>query len=132
MRNRIIGVISLMGLLLVLSACGNESQNKMQGEWKADNDITKEYIGEKMEINDDEVKVSGLGEEGTDIKYLNFIDEDDDKPKTVRFYTSTPEDDDFDKKEAVLEGDVQFEDNDKKMTIDGGLGMGMEIEFTKS
>ncbi|MGP5096195.1 hypothetical protein [Staphylococcus equorum] len=130
MKKRIASIISLMGLLLILSACGNTNQNKMQGEWEADNDISKNYIGEKMKISDDEVKVSGKGVEGTDIKHLNFKDKDDDESKTVRFYTKTPNEDDFDEQETVLEGDVRFEDNDKKMIIDGG--MGMTFKFTKA
>src|SRR5699024_11888668 len=103
MKKLVLGAVLLASLLLVLSACGNGKQDKMQGEWQADNEMAENYIGKKMKIEDDKVKVSGKGDNGTDIKYFNFKDDDDDESKYIRFYTSEPNDDDFDKKDPRSE-----------------------------
>ena len=78
----------------------------------------------------DKVKVSGKGDNGTDIKYFNFKDDDDDESKYIRFYTAEPNDDDFDKKDPTLEGDVEFGESDEKFSVK--VVEGMTFDFKKA
>lgn len=128
MKKVIMGAVLLASLLLILSACGNGKQDKMQGEWKASNVLAQDYIGKKMEINDDNVKVKEKGNEGTDIKYFTLEDNGDEEKEIAKFYTSKPKDEDFDKKKSVLEGKVKFENDDKNLIIDTETGMKFEFE----
>jgi len=128
MKKLVLGVVFLASLLLILSACGNGTQNKMQGDWQADNDMAESYIGKEMKIEGDKVKVSGKGDSGTDIKYFDFKDKDDDESKYIRFYTSEPKDDDFDKKDTTLEGEVEFDDNGKKFSVKAIEGMTFDFK----
>lgn len=130
MKKLVLGAVLLASLLLVLSACANGKQDKMQGEWQADNDMAENYIGKKMKIEGDKVKVSGKGDNGTDIKYFNFKDDDDDESKYIRFYTAEPNDDDFDKKDPTLEGDVEFGESDEKFSVK--VVEGMTFDFKKA
>ncbi|RIM29762.1 hypothetical protein BUY35_06935 [Staphylococcus cohnii] len=127
MKKIITCTIFLASLIVLLSACGNSSEDKVQGEWKASNDVAKQYVGEKVEINNQDVKVSGKGDEGTDMKYVKVEDKKDDKDTYIKFYTSKPKDDDED--DTALEGELTFEDDGKEMIVNGA---GIEFKFTKA
>lgn len=127
MKKIITCTIFLASLIVLLSACGNSSEDKIQGEWKASNDVTKQYVGEKVEINNQDVKVSGKGNEGTDMKYVKVEDKKDDKDTYIKFYSSKPKDDDED--DTALEGELTFEDDGKEMIVNGA---GIEFKFTKA
>lgn len=127
MKKIITCTIFLTSLIVLLSACGNSSEDKIQGEWKASNDVAKQYIGEKVEINNQDVKVSGKGNEGTDMKYVKVEDKKDGKDTYIKFYTSKPKDDDED--DTALEGELTFEDDGKEMIVNGA---GIEFKFTKA
>lgn len=127
MKKIITCTIFLASLIILLSACGNSSEDKIQGEWKASNDIAKQYVGEKVEINNQDVKVSGKGNEGTDMKYVKVEDKKDGKDTYIKFYSSKPKDDDEDN--TALEGELTFEDNGKEMIVNGA---GINFKFTKA
>lgn len=127
MKKIITCTIFLASLIVLLSACGNSSEDKIQGEWKASNDVTKQYVGEKVEINNQDVKVSGKGNEGTDMKYVKVEDKKDGKDTYIKFYSSKPKDDDED--DTALEGELTFEDDGKEMIVNGA---GIEFKFTKA
>lgn len=127
MKKIITCTIFLASLIVLLSACGNSSEDKVQGEWKASNDVAKQYVGEKVEINNQDVKVSGKGNEGTDMKYVKVEDKKDGKDTYIKFYSSKPKDDDEDN--TALEGELTFEDDGKEMIVNGA---GIEFEFTKA
>lgn len=127
MKKIITCTIFLASLIVLLSACGNSSENKVQGEWKASNDVTKQYVGEKVEINNQDVKVSGKGNEGTDMKYVKVEDKKDGKDTYIKFYSSKPKDDDED--DTALEGELTFEDDGKEMIVNGA---GINFKFTKA
>ncbi|PTK45340.1 hypothetical protein BUZ69_10805 [Staphylococcus saprophyticus] len=127
MKKIITCTIFLASLIVLLSACGNSSEDKVQGEWKASNDVAKQYVGEKVEINNQDVKVSGKGDEGTDMKYVKVEDKKDDKDTYIKFYKSKPKDDDED--DTALEGELTFEDDGKEMIVNGA---GINFKFTKA
>ena len=127
MKKIITCTIFLASLIVLLSACGNSSEDKVQGEWKASNDVAKQYVGEKVEINNQDVKVSGKGDEGTDMKYVKVEDKKDGKDTYIKFYSSKPKDDDEDN--TALEGELTFEDDGKEMIVNGA---GIEFKFTKA
>lgn len=127
MKKIITCTIFLASLIVLLSACGNSSEDKVQGKWKASNDVAKQYVGEKVEINNQDVKVSGKGNEGTDMKYVKVEDKKDDKDTYIKFYSSKPKDDDED--DTALEGELTFEDDGKEMIVNGA---GIEFKFTKA
>lgn len=127
MKKIITCTIFLASLIVLLSACGNSSEDKIQGEWKASNDVAKQYVGEKVEINNQDVKVSGKGNEGTDMKYVKVEDKKDGKDTYIKFYSSKPKDDDED--DTALEGELTFEDDGKEMIVNGA---GINFKFTKA
>lgn len=127
MKKIITCTIFLASLIVLLSACGNSSEDKVQGEWKASNDVAKQYVGEKVEINNQDVKVSGKGDEGTDMKYVKVEDKKDGKDTYIKFYSSKPKDDDEDN--TALEGELTFEDDGKEMIVNGA---GINFKFTKA
>lgn len=127
MKKIITCTIFLASLIVLLSACGNSSEDKIQGEWKASNDVAKQYVGEKVEINNQDVKVSGKGNEGTDMKYVKVEDKKDGKDTYIKFYSSKPKDDDEDN--TALEGELTFEDDGKEMIVNGA---GINFKFTKA
>lgn len=127
MKKIITCTIFLASLIVLLSACGNSSEDKIQGEWKASNDVAKQYVGEKVEINNQDVKVSGKGNEGTDMKYVKVEDKKDGKATYIKFYSSKPKDDDED--DTALEGELTFEDDGKEMIVNGA---GINFKFTKA
>ena len=129
MKKIIMGTIFIASMLIVLSACGNSNQDKMQGNWKPKNIQAKDYVGKKMEINKQNVKTVGTTEKGENVVYFNFKDKDSENPKRVRLYTSKPKDKDFDKSNPNLEGDLSFENNGKLMIIDCD---GIKFKFNKA
>lgn len=118
----------LLGIVLVLTACGKTSQDKLQGEWKADNGIAKHYIGDTMKINGHNIKVTGGDEETTKLKYFNFKDEDEKEAKHIRLYEDTPKDHTFDKEIPMIDGVLHFEENNS-LTIEGEGGE--KFKYTK-
>lgn len=109
MKKSIIGIVLLVTLSLVLSACGKTSEDKMQGKWKADNSFAMDSIGDTMIIKDHNIKVTGSDD--SSVKYFNFKDDKDKEPKHIRMYTEKPSDKIFDKNYADYEGIVHFIDN---------------------
>ncbi|OHO42548.1 hypothetical protein HMPREF2586_00045 [Staphylococcus sp. HMSC034G07] len=129
MKKVLMGIAFLLGVVLVLTACGKTSKDKLQGEWKADNGFAKNYIGETMTIKKNNVKVTGeVAEDSGAIKYFNFKDKDDDEAKHIRLYAETPKEDVFDKDNPMIDGVLHFED-DNTLTIEGEDGA--EFKFTK-
>lgn len=126
MKKSIIGIVLLVALSLVLSACGKTSEDKMQGKWKADNSVAQYSLGDSMTIKGNNVKVTGS--DGTKIKYFNFKDSNDKDSKQIRFYAETPKSKVYDKNNPLEEGILKFKD-DKTITID--IGMGAVCKFTK-
>ncbi|RIN27729.1 hypothetical protein [Staphylococcus succinus] len=126
MKKSIVGIVLLVCLTLVLSACGKTSEDKMQGKWKADNSFAMDSIGDSMTIKDHNIKVKGSDEDS--VKYFNFKDSKDKEPKHIRFYTEKPNDRLFDKEYADNEGIVHFTD---KNTIEIETEMDGTYKFTK-
>lgn len=110
MKKSILGIVLLVTLTLVLSACGKTSEDKMQGKWKADNSFAMDSIGDTMTIKEHNVKVTGADD--SSVKYFNFKDSKDKEPKHIRLYTEKPSDEIFDKNYADYEGIVHFVDKD--------------------
>lgn len=126
MKKSILGIVLLVTLTLVLSACGKTSEDKMQGKWKADNSVAQYTFGDSMTIKDNNIKVAGS--EDTEIKYFNFKDSNDKDSKQIRLYAETPKSNVYDKDNPIEEGILKFKD-DKTITID--IGMGAVCKFTK-
>ena len=126
MKKSILGIVLLVTLTLVLSACGKTSEDKMQGKWKADNSFAMDSIGDTMTIKEHKVKVTGADD--SSVKYFNFKDSNDKDSKQIRLYAETPKSNVYDKDNPIEEGILKFKD-DKTITID--IGMGAVCKFTK-
>lgn len=129
MKKVFMSIALLLGVILVLSACGKTTKDKLQGEWKADNSFATDSIGTTMTIKENNVKVVNSDEptEST-IKYFNFKDKDDKEQKHIRFYEDKPSSDLFDKEYPDLEGVLHFKD---KNTIEIDTKLDGTYKFTK-
>jgi hypothetical protein len=128
MKKTFMSIALLLGVVLILTACGKTSKDKLQGEWKADNGIANHYIGDTMKINEHNIKVTGGDEETTKLKYFNFKDKDEKEAKHIRLYAETPKDNVFDKENPMIDGVLHFKDNNS-LIIEGEGGE--KFKFTK-
>ncbi|MGW8041222.1 hypothetical protein ACWEX2_13450 [Staphylococcus xylosus] len=121
MKKVFMGIALLLGVVLVLTACGKTSKDRLQGEWKADNSFAEDSIGTSMKIKNNNIKVNNSDEnDDYKVKYFNFKDKEGDEQKHIRFYYDKPSSTSFVKDSPDIEGVLHFKD-ENTITIETKL-----------
>lgn len=129
MKKAFMSIALLLGVVLILTACGKTSKDKLQGEWKADNSFATDSIGTSMTIEKNNIKVDNSDESNdSKVKYFNFKDKDDEEQKHIRLYDDKPTSDLFVKDSPDIEGVLHFKD---KNNIEIETKLDGTYKFTK-
>lgn len=101
--------LTFLGILLVtLSACNKDNEDKLQGKWKADNAQAVSSVGTELVFKDGKIENNGSEENLLDLKSYTFKDEEQ---TFIRLYTDSPNDEMYDKNYPKVEGVLKFKDN---------------------
>ncbi|MBM6639446.1 hypothetical protein DWB98_13215 (plasmid) [Staphylococcus xylosus] len=102
--------LTFLGILLVtLSACNKDNEDKLQGKWKADNAQAVSSVGNKLVFNKGKIESNGGNNALFNLKAYTFKDED----KTiVRLYEETPDDELYSKDDPAVYGVLKIKDKD--------------------